>query len=99
VGATAESSALPNPLRSLGDTLKEIRRRFDQIGDAPKAQPSPSLKVDETAPPSQVEYLQEGMDEDHDIRALGPAKEDQVVKLSELKISEDQPPTEIPNKD
>ncbi|KAF7364926.1 Midasin [Mycena venus] len=74
-----------NPLRSLGDALKEIRQRFDQIfdadqSDAPREQPIPT---DEEA--SRAEYLRPD-DADHDMQALGPAGEEQVAKLNELTL-------------
>ncbi|KAJ7264442.1 hypothetical protein B0H12DRAFT_1209399 [Mycena haematopus] len=74
-----------NPLRSLGDALKEIRQRFDQILDAdqdvgPREQPIPT---DDAA--SGAEYLRPD-DADHNMQALGPAGEEQVAKLDELTL-------------
>ncbi|KAJ7132921.1 midasin nuclear AAA ATPase [Mycena filopes] len=74
-----------NPLRSLGDALKEIRQRFDQILDAeqndtPRERPIPT---DEEA--AGAEYLRPD-DADHDMQALGPAGEEQVAKLNELTL-------------
>ncbi|KAJ7673557.1 hypothetical protein B0H17DRAFT_1208374 [Mycena rosella] len=74
-----------NPLRSLGDALKEIRQRFDQILDAdessaPREQPMPT---DEEA--SRAEHLRPE-DADHDMQALGPAGDEQVAKLNELTL-------------
>ncbi|KAJ6585296.1 midasin nuclear AAA ATPase [Mycena capillaripes] len=81
----SETQLSSNPLRSLGDALKEIRQRFDQILDAdesdnPRAQPMPT---DEEA--SGAEYLRPE-DADHDMQALGPAGEEQVAKLNELTL-------------
>lgn len=79
-----DSQLSNNPLRSLGDALKEIRERFDQIldseqSDAPREKPG-------TAPESsQVEYLHPD-DADHDMEALGPAGDEQVAKLNQLNI-------------
>ncbi|RDB14764.1 Midasin [Hypsizygus marmoreus] len=73
-----------NPLRSLGDALKEIRQRFDDIiygeqRDTPRDQAGAADTAD------QMEYLQPD-DADHDMQALGPAGEEQVAKLNELKL-------------
>ncbi|KAF8139191.1 hypothetical protein K438DRAFT_1996249 [Mycena galopus ATCC 62051] len=74
-----------NSLRSLGDALKEIRQRFDQVldadqSDAPRERPVPT---EEAA--SRAEYLRPE-DADHDMQALGPAEEEQVAKLDELTL-------------
>ncbi|KAJ7432807.1 hypothetical protein B0H11DRAFT_788318 [Mycena galericulata] len=74
-----------NPLRSLGDALKEIRQRFDQIldadqSDAPREQPMPTDKE-----ASHAEYLRPE-DADHNMQALGPAGDEQVAKLNELTL-------------
>ncbi|KAF7348332.1 Midasin [Mycena sanguinolenta] len=81
----SDAQLASNPLRSLGDALKEIRRRFDQIldadqSDAPREQPIPT---DEDA--SRAEYLRPD-DVDHDMQTLGPAGEEQVAKLNELTL-------------
>ncbi|KAJ7625290.1 midasin nuclear AAA ATPase [Mycena polygramma] len=81
----SDTQLASNPLRSLGDALKEIRQRFDQILDAdeseaPRQQPMPT---DEEA--SRAEYLRPD-DADHDMQALGPAGEEQVAKLNELTL-------------
>ncbi|KAK7048623.1 midasin [Favolaschia claudopus] len=75
-----------NPLRSLGDALKEIRQRFNEImdapqGDTPREQPVPT----EEEAPTGAEYLRPD-DADHDMQALGPAGEEQVAKLNELTL-------------
>ncbi|KAF8443019.1 hypothetical protein L210DRAFT_3759383 [Boletus edulis BED1] len=58
----------PNPLRTLGDALKEVQQRFDEIFGP-------------------VEYAhQEDAPESDDMQALGPAGEEQVAKLRELKL-------------
>ncbi|KAJ6530392.1 midasin nuclear AAA ATPase [Mycena vulgaris] len=81
----SDSQLSSNPLRSLGDALKEIRQRFDQILDAdesntPREQPMPT---DEEA--SRAEHLRPE-DADHDMQALGPAGDEQVAKLNELTL-------------
>ncbi|KAJ7156010.1 midasin nuclear AAA ATPase [Mycena crocata] len=81
----ADAQLTSNPLRSLGDALREIRQRFDQIldanqNDAPREQPMPT---EEDA--SHAEHLRPD-DADNDMQALGPAGEEQVVKLNELTL-------------
>ncbi|KAF7294417.1 Midasin [Mycena kentingensis (nom. inval.)] len=71
-----------NPLRSLGDALKEIRRRFDEILEANDDPTKPPLGDDTS---KEAEYLRPD-DEDHDMQALGPAGEEQVAKLNELTL-------------
>ncbi|THH20578.1 hypothetical protein EW146_g790 [Bondarzewia mesenterica] len=85
-----------NPLRSLGDTLKEIRQRFDDILESGEAQDQATPQPADTAETSQLEYLRPG-DVDHEIQALGPAEADQVAKLSELKLVEDERQADVEN--
>ncbi|KIJ64401.1 hypothetical protein HYDPIDRAFT_132220 [Hydnomerulius pinastri MD-312] len=78
------SSQAPNPLRNLGDALKEVQQRFDEIfGPADQSQPLP-------APNHVSEQVEYAHDEDaqagNDMQALGPAGEEEVVKLRELKL-------------
>ncbi|KAJ4482340.1 midasin nuclear AAA ATPase [Lentinula aciculospora] len=77
-----------NPLRSLADALQEVQRRFDEIldnggQDLPKDQVGPSEKL------AALEYLRPE-DTDHDMQALGPAQEEQVAKLQELNLVDDE---------
>ncbi|KAF8512096.1 midasin [Hysterangium stoloniferum] len=89
-----EVSQLPNPLRSLGDTLKEIRRRWDQIGDAQDLdQPFSSSKA--TMASQELEFLQRGMVDSNDMQALGPATEDQTVKIRDIMVSDEEEPAKI----
>ncbi|KAG6377010.1 hypothetical protein JVT61DRAFT_1053 [Boletus reticuloceps] len=75
----------PNPLRTLGDALKEVQQRFDEIF-GPVDQPQP-LPVPQHGDAEQVEYAhQEDAPESDDMQALGPAGEEQVAKLRELKL-------------
>lgn len=80
---------IPNPLRSFGDAMKEIRRRFDDILDSQtqREAPRPAARQDET---TQLEYLQHDEDQD-EMQALGPAGVEEATKLHDLKISEDDP--------
>ncbi|KAF5382460.1 hypothetical protein D9615_002742 [Tricholomella constricta] len=79
-----ESQSSTNPLRSLGDALKEIRQRFDDIISG-EQQEVPRERMGDVGAFSQVEYLQPD-DADHDMEALGPAGEEKVAKLNELKL-------------
>ncbi|KAF8073543.1 midasin nuclear AAA ATPase [Lyophyllum atratum] len=79
-----ENQSSTNPLRSLGDALKEIRQRFDDIISG-EQKDVPRERMGDVDAPSQVEYLQPD-DADHDMEALGPAGEEQVAKLNELKL-------------
>lgn len=82
-----ERQQLCNPLRSLGDALKQIQQRFDEILE-------PNLEDDLRHQPgdvrgvSQVEYLRPE-DTDHEMQALGPSKEQQVARLEQLNIIDD----------
>ncbi|KAF8635894.1 hypothetical protein AX15_000074 [Amanita polypyramis BW_CC] len=75
-----------NPLRSLGDALKEIRQRFDDILSGEKQEIQ--QQIGDTNVPSQVEYLHPD-EADHEMQALGPAGEEQVAKLEDLKLIDD----------
>ena len=78
-----------NPLRSLGDAMCEIRQRFDEILDARDLPGSPRELGGDSTDVSQVEYLRPD-DVEHNIQALGPAGEEQVAKLKELKLVDDE---------
>ncbi|TFY83880.1 hypothetical protein EWM64_g135 [Hericium alpestre] len=87
---TPQTGLSSNPLRSLGDALKEIRQRFDDIlesagetGDLPMPQAADS------AEPAQLEYLHPD-DADQNMQALGPAGSEEVAKLSELKLVDEE---------
>ena len=77
----------PNPLRSLGDVLKTIRHRFDEILN-PQQLDSPVENIEQCASQSQIQYLQPE-DVDHDMQALGPAGEEQAAKLDQLTLIDD----------
>lgn len=81
-----EYKETPNPLRSLGDALKEIQQRFDEIldqdADTPQVKPGDVDSKDE-----QLEYLRPD-DEDVEMQALGPAEKQDAAKLNELKMAD-----------
>lgn len=81
------------PQRSLGDALQNWRRRLEAIGDL--AQPEEQDQSETNAPESgeqdgAVEYVQDGDEQEADEQALGPANEEQVQKLEQLHIGEEQ---------
>ncbi|KAH7907327.1 midasin [Hygrophoropsis aurantiaca] len=86
-----------NPLRNLGDALKEVHARFDEIlNNERSADSTPLLPPAEQA--QQVEYADGDEDgEDGVMQALGPAgaDEEQVTKLSDLKLVEDAPHQDV----
>ncbi|KAG2151443.1 P-loop containing nucleoside triphosphate hydrolase protein [Suillus clintonianus] len=70
-----------NPIRNLGDALKEVQQRFEEILGGGESSPPVADHVAE-----QVEYA----DADEEMQALGAAGEEQVAKLSELRIVDEQ---------
>ncbi|KAH9480593.1 Midasin [Psilocybe cubensis] len=89
-----KSRPIPNPLRSLGDALKEIQQRFDEILNS-ESMDAPRDKMGESNAKSQVEYLLPE-DIDDEMQALGPAGEEQVAKLDQLTIVDDNMEVEEP---
>ncbi|KAL1950443.1 hypothetical protein VTO73DRAFT_5567 [Trametes versicolor] len=84
-----------NPLRSLGDALREISQRMDEILESDGPQEQPDQQMDTTGA-SQLEYLRPETEQIADeMQALGPAQQEDVAKLNELKfLDEDAQPTE-----
>ncbi|GAA5965287.1 hypothetical protein JCM21900_005694 [Sporobolomyces salmonicolor] len=96
---SADPSAAPQPQdrspaepqRSLGDALQNWRRRLEAIGDL--AQPEPEQPDQEPSAAPQggaVEFVQEGDEQEADEQALGPANEEQVQKLEQLHIGDEE---------
>lgn len=74
--------------RSLGDIMKEIRRRRDEIlNETERAEETNDAEAPDQAP-GQVEYINDG-DEDDSMQALGPAREEQQ-KLEDLHIVDEE---------
>ena len=74
-----------NPLRSLGDALREISQRIDEILESEGPQSRPDQQVNNSGP-SQLEYLRPDEDKGADeMQALGPAQQENVARLNELK--------------
>ncbi|GAA6026009.1 hypothetical protein JCM8202_000005 [Rhodotorula sphaerocarpa] len=89
------SDAAPQAQRSLGDSLRDWRRRLEEIGDLAQ----PESAADDQQPSSNkedgaVEYVQEGDEHETDEQALGPANEEQVKKLEQLHIGEETAPND-----
>jgi midasin len=84
----ADLNSAQQSARSLGDILKDIRRRRDEIiaqQERLDSQQAPPDAPDQA--PGQVEYLN---DEDQDeMQALGPAGEEERQKLADLNIVDD----------
>ncbi|KAI5480555.1 hypothetical protein MNV49_000251, partial [Pseudohyphozyma bogoriensis] len=77
--------------RSLGDALQSWRRRLEAIADM--AEPETTVdELDSTAPgeENEVEFVPEGHEREEDGQALGPASEEQVQKLEQLRLEEDE---------
>ncbi|KAF9454871.1 midasin [Macrolepiota fuliginosa MF-IS2] len=85
--SSAEQRTQANPLRNLGDTLKEIKQHFDEILNS-ETTDQHKQSVGPSEVPPQLEYAQQD-EEDQDMQALGPAGEEQVAKLDDLKFAED----------
>ncbi|KAI9068715.1 midasin [Trametes sanguinea] len=83
-----------NPLRSLGDALREISQRFDEILESEG--PQERAEQMDTSGAPQLEYLRPEEDKGaEEMQALGPAQQEDVAKLNELKfLDEEAQPTE-----
>ncbi|KAF7309703.1 Midasin [Mycena indigotica] len=80
-----------NPLRSLGDALKEVLQRFNEISEATDASGEPPKPMEDDSS-GQLEYLRPDDDDpDQNQQALGPAGEEQVANLNDLTLVEETP--------
>ncbi|CCL98515.1 uncharacterized protein FIBRA_00514 [Fibroporia radiculosa] len=79
---------MSNPLRNLGDTLREIRQRLDDILESDGVRKDPMQQ--QSDPTAQMEYLQPD-DTEEGLQALGPAQHEDVAKLDELKFVNEDP--------
>lgn len=81
-----------NPLRSLSDALREITQRFNEIleNDGTAERQGPRTNTEEQAP-AQVEYMREDQTQD-EMRALGPARDENEAKLRDLNLVDDEEP-------
>jgi midasin len=87
----AAADGRPQSSRSLGDIMKEIRRRRDEIlnqtEDKEERSDQPSAP---NQAPGQVEYLKEDDEQDEEMQALGPAGQEEQQKLADLNIVDDE---------
>lgn len=89
-GATVAAQLTNNPLRNLGDALKEVRRNLDQIlenSDVSEPTPIPSISQE----PSQLQYSHIE-DQDQDMEALGTAGEEEAARLNDLTLLDETQP-------
>lgn len=83
-------------MRSLGDTLKEVRKNLDEILESgqEREEASSRPRSEHEEPHQQMQYIRPDED-DQDMQALGAAGDEQAAKLSDLKlIDEELPPDE-----
>ena len=74
-----------NPLRSLGDALREVRRNLEQILEGSEI-PQPTMSQE----PSQLQYSRQ--DQDHDMEALGAAGNEEAARLNDLTLLDETQP-------
>ncbi|KAI3616178.1 midasin nuclear aaa atpase [Moniliophthora roreri] len=86
-GTQSSSQLEHNPLRSLGDALKEVQQRFNDILNGEEREDPQEQLGNSDAP--QIEYLRPE-DDDHDMQALGPSGKEQASRLKDLRFLEDQ---------
>lgn len=87
---TSDADGQPQSSRSLGDILKDIRRRRDEIiAQQQRGETAQKATDASDVAPGQVEYLREE-DTDEDMQALGPAGEEERQKLADLNILDDE---------
>lgn len=78
------------PQRSLGDALQSWRRRLEAISDLADTEPEKAdVEASATAQDDEVEFVPEGDEKEEDGQALGPASEEQVRGLENLRLGED----------
>ncbi|KAK4054525.1 AAA ATPase midasin [Microbotryomycetes sp. JL201] len=80
--------------RSLGDALQQWQRRLDAIPDLhpdEEQQPQNAADMSESKQTEgEVGFVQEGDEQEHDEQALGPAGEEQVQALENLRLGEEE---------
>jgi midasin len=95
-GAPMSAEAGGQPQKSLGDIMKDIKRRRDEILD----QQEKDNRVDNPSAPQegagQVEHI--GEDEEGDDQALGRAEEEERQKLADLNIVDEEEQGEAPER-
>ncbi|WVF69714.1 hypothetical protein IAT40_004493 [Kwoniella sp. CBS 6097] len=88
----ADDQSQPQASRSLGDIMKEIRRRRDEIlsqQERENDQPTVDQQTPQEAP-GQVEYINDDQAKDEDMQALGRAGDEERQKLENLNIVDEE---------
>lgn len=80
-------ASVPNPLRSLGDALREVRRRFEEIEHTSDQEVAPQRDVTKDERQAALEYAPPE-DLDNQMQALGPAGEEKAERLDTLTFEE-----------
>ncbi|KAK4056723.1 AAA ATPase midasin [Microbotryomycetes sp. JL221] len=87
----------PQQQRSLGDSLRQWQRRLESIPDLEPDQDQEVQNAADTSESKQpqegdVGFVQEGEEREEDEQALGPAGEEQVQALENLRLGEEELP-------
>ncbi|EAU86094.2 MDN1 midasin family protein [Coprinopsis cinerea okayama7 len=85
----SEVKELPNPLRSLGDAMKEIQHRFEEILNAQEKQVPQAAPLDGDQQTPQLEYLHPDAEDDQAMQALAAAEDQRTAKLEDLQFAQD----------
>lgn len=85
--ALGSEKPIPNPYRSPGDALREVRRRINEILSPSQAEPMQPMDV--AAEAQDVEYAPQD-DMDVDMQALGPAAENEHANLKDLNVVDEE---------
>jgi midasin len=85
-----EQPSPSEPQRSLGDALQSWRRRLEAISDLQESEATnPDIDATAAGQEDEVEFVQDGDEQEQDGQALGPATEDQVQGLESLRLGEE----------
>lgn len=84
IGLQSQVQLTNNPLRRLGDALREVRRNLDQILESSRA-PEPTSLPSVLHEASQFQYSHPE-DQDQDMEALGTAGEEEAAHLNDLTL-------------
>ncbi|WWC86817.1 uncharacterized protein L201_001696 [Kwoniella dendrophila CBS 6074] len=98
----AQDQSQPQSSRSLGDIMKDIKRRRDEILSQQEREQQPQPTEDQQAPEQasgQVEYIQDDQTKEDDMQALGKAGEEERQKLEDLNIIDDEEQNDVEGED
>ncbi|THH06083.1 hypothetical protein EW145_g4329 [Phellinidium pouzarii] len=88
ISSDSADADLPNPHRSIGDALREVRRRFDEIRNSTESEVAEMVDGTGAKQPISLEYaLEDSMD--IDMQALGPAMGEEHARLNQLDVLEE----------